>query len=733
MFLLVKVETTGNTESEPLPVSPNLLQPVDPPLPDLLHRSMSHMRLIRSPSPTLSSQRRPNKKTTRAVKQEASMTSNRALLLQVLAEVPPVELKKFQWCLTQDVLQDFLPIPPRWLRSADAWSTCETMVRCYGEEGAVRMTAEILRKMGRTHWIGELLSRCPRTAVPPMTNPNPQPSPYFVKTLRKKLINRIQHSRAILDALQEQGLLSEAEREAVSIYANRKDKNRALVDLVLRKGTKAQEMFYQTLSQLEPFLLKDLDSHPTIPKLLEGLVSDELRSFQWLVSQQAGEGCPPIGQKKLEHADWLETQNLLEKLYGPEQAALITLDILPRIVPLQSLGLQSEAPPSTSESETRPEPDADTTPIEITPEVHEEGNMYRLQCPQAGVFRCSLTGLVLEGDGDVTYRTVPWDRKFLEAKGWIPAGPLFKFTCLRGSFHRLHLPHCQVFSDGGRDFLSVAHVTEDRVDFVRPERTTDKHVVIGITGFSAFGLVRENEPAAAGGPINGLVLLFHQPSVDPELYSSLYVLLLPRNVVIPQVVREWKKRPGVEYIEALPDCELIPNQTYKLFGKPVKLIQPEEAKFLNFEDYHNYIASFEVHLERDVKTVQLELKDSKVCLPWLAGWLFPSQGFLVWSRVIQLKASPPADIIAEKLEMTDLLLNTLSSLRSEDFGSFQRHLGQLPDPVPVCALEAADRMSTVDKMVQKYLACGAADVTVEILRKMKFNDLADDLQRSAAS
>lgn len=62
------------------------------------------------------------------------------------------------------------------------------------------------------------------------------------------------------------------------------------------------------------------------------------------------------------------------------------------------------------------------------------------------MFHCSLTGLELEGIGELLYQPVPWDLDFLSSKGLRPAGPLFRFTLLRGHFHRLHLPHCQLLS-----------------------------------------------------------------------------------------------------------------------------------------------------------------------------------------------------------------------------------------------------------------------------------------------
>ncbi|XP_029913861.1 uncharacterized protein LOC115363732 [Myripristis murdjan] len=300
------------------------------------------------------------------------------------------------------------------------------------------------------------------------------------------------------------------------------------------------------------------------------------------------------------------------------------------------VGLQGQA----SWCDPRAELDTDSLLTEITPEVQEEGNIYRLRCPHAGAFRCSLTGLVLEGEGDVTYQIVPWERNILATKGWRPAGPLVKFTCLRGSFHRLHLPHCQIFSDGGQELLFVVHVTKDGVRFIQPQTVTDQYVAINISGFSVFGLGRKNE---SEGPINGMVLLFHQPSDDPELYASLFVVLLPKNAIISEVKRSWKE---TRYIVTLPDCELIPNQMYKLSGHPARRVLPENAKFVNFKEYHNYTASFKVQLAVNVKVVDLELKRGHTWFQWLPVWLFGSQEPVVWSDNVQLTATPASHMTA---------------------------------------------------------------------------------------
>lgn len=86
--------------------------------------------------------------------------------------------------------------------------------------------------------------------------------------------------------------------------------------------------------------------------------------------------------------------------------------------------------------------------------------------------------------------------------------------------------------------------------------------------------------------------------------------------------------------------------------------------------------------------------------------------------------------VSESVDVTILLLRMLNSLGKEDLKTFQRLLSLRSDPIPVCRLEAADRIRTVDLMVQQYHTEGAKEVTEEILRRMNYNQLADDLQRN---
>ncbi|KAK6305355.1 hypothetical protein J4Q44_G00241350 [Coregonus suidteri] len=79
-----------------------------------------------------------------------------------------------------------------------------------------------------------------------------------------------------------------------------------------------------------------------------------------------------------------------------------------------------------------------------------------------------------------------------------------------------------------------------------------------------------------------------------------------------------------------------------------------------------------------------------------------------------------------------LLLETLKDLGKSDLKEFQWHLingGVLDDccSIPKARLECAEREDTVDRMVETYMEKGAVKITLAILKVMKQNNLAKDL------
>lgn len=88
------------------------------------------------------------------------------------------------------------------------------------------------------------------------------------------------------------------------------------------------------------FYIQDPSEASVLRDMLEFLVSDELRSFQWLVSDHmTGESQTLIDKEQLQRADRPATQRLLETYFGVKQAENIAVNILLKIVP--TLGTSS--------------------------------------------------------------------------------------------------------------------------------------------------------------------------------------------------------------------------------------------------------------------------------------------------------------------------------------------------------------------------------------------------------
>ncbi|XP_039473384.1 NACHT, LRR and PYD domains-containing protein 1a-like isoform X1 [Oreochromis aureus] len=235
---------------------------------------------------------------------------------------------------------------------------------------------------------------------------------------------------------------------------------------------------------------------------------------------------------------------------------------------------------------------------------------YLFQCSCAGLYQCSVTGLVfvMKGEGDVVYRTVPWNRRLLAQHHKKPAGPLFDIKCQQQSVCQLHLPHCELISTGGGQFLEVAHVNDEGIECITPHQITETHVVINITGFSCYGIVRDD--TSPPGPVQALILLFYKPRADPDPRSVLSVLLVPGNVVIHQVLRTRRELNGEEmYIETPSRCSLFPKQVYTLSTVPdddLIVVQPNEAEFHD-EYFNSSVPSFQVIFKRVITDVNLSL------------------------------------------------------------------------------------------------------------------------------
>ncbi|XP_036417908.1 uncharacterized protein LOC118801650 [Colossoma macropomum] len=244
-------------------------------------------------------------------------------------------------------------------------------------------------------------------------------------------------------------------------------------------------------------------------------------------------------------------------------------------------------------------------PKVFSPEMTEkdlviENNSFRFQCPHAGQFQCQFTSLVfeLEGKGELQYRIDSWGTHLLDGISQMkPAGPLYSIDCFEVSISHLHLPHCEILSEGNQAELVVAHFTGDNVEVIQPLKVTSTHVIISIQGLSLLGLLKNMFYA---GPVSAQVLLFYKEITGKQSKKKLHIHLLPRNVPVEEVE---KRHKSSIYFDTSSTCQLIPGRKYKPSCDPYKP-QPKSATFEC--DYGpNYHPTFVVFFDTEDFTVSL--------------------------------------------------------------------------------------------------------------------------------
>uniref|UniRef100_A0A8C7NM70 CARD domain-containing protein n=1 Tax=Oncorhynchus mykiss TaxID=8022 RepID=A0A8C7NM70_ONCMY len=211
----------------------------------------------------------------------------------------------------------------------------------------------------------------------------------------------------------------------------------------------------------------------------------------------------------------------------------------------------------------------------------------RLQCPKAGLFQCSSTGLVflMEGKGDVVYKVTQWDRSLLGSM--TPAGPLFSIDCPEQSVCKLHLPHCMC--DEKDDNVSVAHVTDGNMEIVQPLKTTATHVIVNITHLSLFGLIRD---VFSFLPVRSQVLLFLRPQGNRPQKRILNVILLPKNVPLCEVISHNKN-----FLCAICPATVILSLCYCLHLANIIFYLVFQSGQLDYDYSPNFHPTFQVFLD----------------------------------------------------------------------------------------------------------------------------------------
>ncbi|XP_051717484.1 NACHT, LRR and PYD domains-containing protein 1 homolog isoform X4 [Ctenopharyngodon idella] len=369
---------------------------------------------------------------------------------------------------------------------------------------------------------------------------------------------------------------------------------------------------------------------------------------------------------------------------------------------------RAESPSGQSSSD-----DAEVFTPDHVPEDDEDKhkNTYRFVCPHAGQFRCSLTNLVfvMEGEGEVLYKTVSWDPRLLDGLGQMqPAGPLYNIDCFHGSISRLHLPHCEIFEEN-KDSLAVAHLTGDNIAIMQPLQVTETHVMIDIRDLSIFGnLKRMIFPPS---PVFAQVLVFLRPITLRQGENILDVHLLPWNVPLSEAFPPSRSRTSTWRVPTLKPVQnvlLLREQNTVCCQPEGSTVQPETDTFeCNFGP--NYHPTFEVFVNVNIEEVKLSLLDK-------------TEGKEVWvPRRIPLTESSFVNKHRDELiKRVSSVMAIADGLRTKDM---------IPDEI-YSKVSVAETRQEKTRLLLDALDSGGASVKAEFYRLLKEKEpyLVNDLE-----
>ncbi|KAG7220484.1 hypothetical protein INR49_018173, partial [Caranx melampygus] len=266
--------------------------------------------------------------------------------------------------------------------------------------------------------------------------------------------------------------------------------------------------------------------------------------------------------------------------------------------------------------------DTKLEPSSFTPELDTESTQvsYRFRCPGPGQFQCTSTGLVfvMSHGVELLYRTVQWHNSLLQSVGKMAAGPLFSIQCPEDAVRQLHLPHCEttdaLLSDG---LLSVAHITDDGMSFIKPLEITDTHVIVPVPHLSLFGLVWVEDLMwrlwSNMKPVCSKVQLFQKPNL-PQHMQRLNVFLLPNNIHLDEVT-QMQTKYGNALIETPSKCTLVTNKTYTVHCPQADFVQPEKDDF-DLDYGPNYAPTFQIFLPSSTAFANVEVREENQTAVW---------------------------------------------------------------------------------------------------------------------
>ncbi|KAM6188347.1 apoptosis-associated speck-like protein containing a CARD [Sarcoramphus papa] len=204
------------------------------------------------------------------------MAGRRDGILRALEELTAAELRRLKAALNRlPVAGGYVTIPRGMMEEADALDLTDLVIGHYGEEYGAEVTAEALRRIQRRDLADGLVGVAgeklgvgdPRLAAGTAHGTAdltadvtaPSPAERFVARHRLALIQRVRSVAAILDRLEEAGVLTAEEVATVTAASTSQDRMRRLLATAPAWGPRGHRHFLLALRCLHPCLMEALE------------------------------------------------------------------------------------------------------------------------------------------------------------------------------------------------------------------------------------------------------------------------------------------------------------------------------------------------------------------------------------------------------------------------------------------------------------------------------------------
>ncbi|XP_067259555.1 uncharacterized protein [Chanodichthys erythropterus] len=361
--------------------------------------------------------------------------------------------------------------------------------------------------------------------------------------------------------------------------------------------------------------------------------------------------------------------------------------------------------------------------VQIEPSActDEGGSNFRVST-DPGHYECVRTRMRWVCDCDVTLQYCTVDGHFLntelERLQCNRIGPVIDVTVISGKLEEVHLPHyaCLGESDPSlKDAVKVLTVKDEGIT-TEPVQLTRFHAKIVQPSFSLKTLIlswimRVDEHCN---------LLLYMFSKVPLI---LHIYFFPFDDCAKEKV-EKNEKSSCPIKHPRPDRPFRMKTPHNL-NVPGASIHPKEGITLRRETDPNYF-KVKTRLENDLQMTLIREEDQKTA--WTAI-IEKDELDQIHPKRDESHLNSEAEVIQRRMiaSVKELLMNSLRELGKDELKHFQWHLKN-HDRISTSEMENADIFDTVDTMVACFEPEEAVKITVNILRKMNQNLLAEQLE-----